>query len=86
MWIRRTALLAQLLFKDQTDADLLFEICRQTMHEKEFFVRKAIGWALRQYSRTDPDGVRAFLLEEKANLSGLSFREGAKQLVRDGRM
>jgi 3-methyladenine DNA glycosylase AlkD len=86
MWIRRAAILAQLKHKHETDHVLLFDLCRQRMHEKEFFIRKAIGWALREYSKTDADAVIDFLNAEKSNLSGLSFREGAKALAKQGRM
>jgi 3-methyladenine DNA glycosylase AlkD len=86
MWIRRTALIAHLKHKTETDQDMLFEFCRLRMHEKEFFIRKAIGWALRQYSYTEPEAVKSFLAQEKSNLSQLSYREGAKALIRKGKM
>ncbi len=50
------------------------------MHEREFFIRKAIGWALRDYARTDPDAVVAFVTEHRDGLSGLSYREATKHL------
>lgn len=80
LWIRRSALIAQLNKKEDTDADLLFELCLARAHETEFFIRKAIGWALRQYARTDADAVRAFLAEHGEALSGLSRREASKHL------
>ncbi len=80
MWLRRTAILAQLKMKERTDAERLFRYCRARMHETEFFVRKAIGWALRQYAYVDPDAVRAFVDAEKGNLSGLTYREATKHL------
>lgn len=86
MWIRRSAILAQLKFKEMTNEELLFEFCRLRMHEKEFFIRKAIGWCLRQYSRTNPKAVKKFLLEEKPRLSALSYKEGSKRLVKAGLM
>ncbi len=86
LWIRRSAIIAHNGHGDATDEARLFDFCRRRAHEREFFIRKAIGWALRDYSKTNPDAVRGFLLAEKENLSGLSFREGAKQLRRDGRM
>ena len=82
-WIARTALLHQLMFKDRTDANRLFTYCVMHMESTEFFLRKAIGWALRQYARTDPDAVRAFVDEHDAELSGLSKREALKHLGRD---
>jgi len=78
MWIRRTAILSQLGRKEATDRDMLFRFAVRRAHEKEFFIRKAIGWALRDYARTDPDAVRRFLAANE--LSGLSKREAAKHL------
>ena len=86
MWIRRTAILAQLMHRHKTNETMLLEFCRLRMHEKEFFIRKAIGWALRQHSRYNPQLVKQFLTDEKQNLSGLSYREGAKRLVKIGMM
>ena len=80
MWLRRTALLAQLRHKGATDEAMLFDFCRRRAHEKEFFIRKAIGWALREYARGDPEAVRSFLSENESILSGLSRREAAKHL------
>ncbi|MFA6915990.1 MAG: DNA alkylation repair protein [Parachlamydiales bacterium] len=77
-WIRRTALLSQLKWKDKTDEERLFRYCTLTMHEKEFFIRKAIGWVLREYSKTNPDSVRQFIEANKTKLSGLSYREASK--------
>ncbi|MFC1683400.1 DNA alkylation repair protein [Candidatus Zixiibacteriota bacterium] len=86
LWIRRTAIIAHLRHKEQTDAGQLFDHCLRRAHEKEFFIRKAIGWALREYSKTAPVEVREFLLKNREILSGLSFREGAKRLVKAGLM
>ncbi len=83
-WLRRTAILCQLGFKKETDSGRLFDYCLRRAHEKEFFIRKAIGWALRDYSYAEPARVKVFLLKNQARLSGLSFREGAKQLKRKG--
>lgn len=80
MWIRRTALLFQLKWKTKTDADRLFRYCKLTMHEKEFFIRKAIGWALREYSKTNPTAVKIFIANHENQMSGLSKREGSKLL------
>lgn len=85
-WIRRTALLAHLGHKSQTMHKHLFKYCRTLAHEKEFFIRKAIGWALREYSKSEPDRVRQFLAENKGKLSSLSYNEGAKHLVKVGAM
>jgi 3-methyladenine DNA glycosylase AlkD len=83
-WLRRTALLCQLGFKKETDHRRLFDYCLRRADEKEFFIRKAIGWALRDYSYAEPARVKAFLQKHEGRLSGLSFREGAKQLRRQG--
>jgi 3-methyladenine DNA glycosylase AlkD len=80
MWLRRTAIISQLNHKAATDATLLFECCARRAHEKEFFIRKAIGWALRQYARTDPEAVRRFVNQHEHELSGLSKREALKHL------
>lgn len=80
MWLRRSALLCQNRHKTDTDQEMLFDFCLRRAHEKEFFIRKAIGWALREYARTRPDEVRRFLVEHGDQLSGLSRREAAKHL------
>jgi 3-methyladenine DNA glycosylase AlkD len=80
MWIRRSALIAHLGHKERTDEEQLFTHCLKRAHEKEFFIRKAIGWALRQYARTAPEAVRTFALEHRDQLSGLTFREATKHL------
>lgn len=84
MWIRRAAILSQLRHKKETDHRMLFKYCRSCMHESEFFIRKAIGWALREYSKTDPERVLEFVEKERSNLSGLSYREGTKVLKKEG--
>ena len=80
LWLRRIALLHQLDWKDKTDPARLFDYCLQCAGEREFFIRKAIGWALRQYARTNPVAVRHFLDTHRQELSGLSFREASKHL------
>jgi 3-methyladenine DNA glycosylase AlkD len=84
LWIRRAALLSHLKHKRDTDAAQLFRHCLTCAHEPEFFIRKAIGWALREYSKTDPRAVRKFLATNHKRLSKLSFAEGSKQLARAG--
>ena len=86
MWIRRTAIIGQNKRREATDARRLFRYCRARAFEKEFFIRKAIGWALREYSYSAPERVIDFLSEEKESLAPLSYREGAKALVRQGLM
>ncbi|WP_219834491.1 DNA alkylation repair protein [Paenibacillus sp. R14(2021)] len=78
LWLRRSAILFQLGYKGRTDAALLFALIRRTAHEEEFFIRKAIGWALREYGKTDAGAVRAFVRETP--LSPLSVREALKHI------
>ncbi len=80
LWVRRTAILAQHDHKEATEVDLLLDFCRRQASDKSFWIRKAIGWALRQHAKTDPDVVRAFLSEQGDRLSGLSRREAARHL------
>lgn len=82
LWLRRTALLAQLRHKHETDRDMLFAFCLRRAHEREFFIRKAIGWALRDYARTDPAWVRSFVDARADRLSPLSIREATRHLDR----
>lgn len=82
MWIRRTAIIFQLRFKERTDEQILFDHCQLTMHEKEFFIRKAIGWALREYSKTSPKPVKSFIDTYRESLSPLSIREGSKYIAK----
>jgi 3-methyladenine DNA glycosylase AlkD len=84
IWLRRTAILSQLKFKDRTDAALLFEFIEPSIEDKEFFLRKAIGWALREYSKTEPDTVIEFIARNRGRLSRLSRREGLKVLRKQG--
>lgn len=78
LWLRRTTLLFQLNYKEETDFELLKELIRENLSSKEFFINKAIGWALRQYSRIDGQGVREFVAS--TSLSTLSAREALKWL------
>lgn len=82
LWLRRVALLHQLDFGAQTDARRLFDYCARSAGETDFFARKAIGWALRQYSKTDPDAVCRFVAEHDAVLSPLSKREALRAIER----
>ena len=79
MWVRRSAIICQLQHKADTDLDLLTAVIEANQEDSEFFIRKAIGWALRDYARTDSDWVRAFV-QAHANLSPLSRREALKHL------
>lgn len=80
MWVRRVAILHQLGWRDKTNQHLLFEYALACAHEKEFFIQKAIGWALRDYARHNPDAVREFTSANKDTLSPLSYREANKHL------
>ena len=79
-WLRRTTILFQLNYKGETDFDLLCEIIKENLGSKEFFINKAIGWALRQYARTDPKAVKKFVNATK-ELNPLSRREAMKHLA-----
>ena len=83
-WKRRTAILAQLRAKHRTDRKLLADVIRPSIGDPEFFLRKGIGWALREFSKTDPDWVVGFV-ETHSGLSSLSRREALKHLERSGR-
>ena len=77
-WLRRACLLFQLNYKKETDFELLKALIRENLGSKEFFINKAIGWALRQYSRLDPQGVREFVAQTPLN--PLSAREALRWL------
>ena len=81
IWKRRTAILAQLRARRATDTTLLADVIRPSIGEREFFLRKGIGWALREYSKTDPGWVMAFV-QSHTGLSDLSRREALKHLKR----
>jgi 3-methyladenine DNA glycosylase AlkD len=79
MWLRRLAIIGQLGHRDSVDRQLLTEVIEPNVADPEFFVRKAIGWALREVARHDPDWVRAFV--ESHALSPLSRREALKHVT-----
>lgn len=81
LWVKRIALEFQLLLKKQTDTELLAKIIRNNLGSDEFFINKAIGWALRDYSKTDPKWVAEFIATYHNELSTLSIREGSKYLA-----
>ena len=81
IWKRRSAILAQLNFKTDTDLKLLYACIRPSLGAPEFFLRKGIGWALRQYARTDAAEVIRFVRRNQAKLSPLSRREALKHLA-----
>lgn len=78
MWLNRSVILFQLDYKKETDFDLLKTICIQHQSSTEFFIRKAIGWALREYAKTDSEAVKNFVLVN--NLKPLSRKEALKNL------
>ena len=79
-WLRRIAIDHQLLRKNKTDTGLLKQIIENNLGQKEFFINKAIGWSLRDYSKTDPKWVRAFVDEYRDRLAPLSLREASKYI------
>ncbi len=86
IWLRRTAILAQLRFKADTDRALLTDVIEPSIERPEFFLRKAIGWALREYSKVEPEFVLDYITGNADRLSPLTRREGLKVLARRGRV
>jgi 3-methyladenine DNA glycosylase AlkD len=84
LWLRRTSIISQLTFKGDTDLILLADVidanAEGTAYGSVFWIRKAIGWALRQHARTDPEWVREYVAAQGDRLSGLSRREALKHL------
>jgi len=80
MWLRRTAIICQLKHKTDTDTVLLDAACTANLTDTEFFIRKAIGWSLREYAKTNPDWVKSYVEQHRTDLSGLSYREATKHL------
>ncbi|MCM2391614.1 DNA alkylation repair protein [Streptomyces albipurpureus] len=80
LWVARTALLHQLRYKQATDSERLFRYCLRRADHPDFFIRKAIGWSLREYAKTDPTAVSAFVASARDRLSPLSAREALKNL------
>jgi 3-methyladenine DNA glycosylase AlkD len=81
-WMRRASMISQvLLFRhNKGDKKLFFGFAGKMLHEKEFFIRKAIGWCVREISKASPDEAFDFLMKIKDRASGLTLREGAKRL------
>ena len=80
LWVRRSAIICQLSHKEETDEKMLFDFCLKRADEEDFFIRKAIGWSLRQYGKTNPDAVKKFLKTNAKKLSALTVREAGKNL------
>jgi 3-methyladenine DNA glycosylase AlkD len=79
-WIRRAAITSQLKAKSATDQELLAAALDANLADQEFFIRKAIGWTLREYAKTDPQWVRSYVESRRTRLSPLSLREAMKHL------
>jgi len=80
IWLRRIAIDHQLLRKEKTNTELLEKILKNNLGRAEFFINKAIGWALRDYSKTNPEWVRNFIEENRENMAKLSIKEASKYL------
>ncbi len=86
IWKRRSAIICQLTFKDEVDLDLLYRCIEPSIASREFFLRKGIGWALRQVAWRQPDEIVRYVTEHRDRLSGLSKREALKNVLRSGRV
>ena len=80
IWLRRIAIDHQLLRKEKTDIELLEKILKNNLEQTEFFINKAIGWALRDYSKTNPEWVKTFIEKNRENMAKLSIKEASKYL------
>ena len=80
MWLRRVAILYQLSFKEKVDEKVLDEILENNLGDNEFFINKAVGWALRDYSKFNPEWVTKFIEKNRENMANLSLREASKYL------
>ena len=80
LWKRRTAIICQLGFKSETDLELVYACIEPSLGSKEFFLQKAIGWALRQYAWTDAAEIRRYVRQNQDRLSALSRREALKYI------
>jgi len=79
LWLQRSCLLFQLKYRDETDQALLFRFCEELSGHKDFFIRKAIGWSLREYSKRNPEVVREFV--NRQPLSPLSKKEALRRIT-----
>ena len=80
IWLRRIAIDHQLLRKEKTNTELLEKILKNNLGQAEFFINKAIGWALRDYSKTNPNWVKNFIEKNREKMAKLSIREASKYL------
>jgi 3-methyladenine DNA glycosylase AlkD len=86
IWKRRTSIICQIALKERTDLDFLYQCIEPSMDSDEFFLRKAIGWALRQIAWRDPKEVVRYVRTNKDRLSPLSKREALKNILRSGKL
>jgi 3-methyladenine DNA glycosylase AlkD len=80
LWLQRSCLLFQLKYRKETDEELLFGLCERLSKHKNFFIRKAIGWSLREYSKHNPKAVLEFV--QTHELSPLSSKEAIRWMVK----
>ncbi len=80
LWVRRAAIICQLGHKGETDEAMLFDFCLRRADEEDFFIRKAIGWSLRQYAWTEPETVKKFLKAHGKKFAALTVREAGKNI------
>ena len=80
IWLRRIAIDHQLLRKEKTNTELLEKVLENNLGQAEFFINKSIGWALRDYSKTNPEWVKNFIEKNKEKMAKLSIREASKYL------
>ena len=80
IWLKRVAILYQLSLKEKVDKQILERILVDNLGDSEFFINKAIGWALRDYSKYNPEWVREFIKKNKDNMANLSIREASKYI------
>ncbi|MFD0861952.1 DNA alkylation repair protein [Sungkyunkwania multivorans] len=80
MWLNRSAILFQLGYKAKTDSEELFKQCKKHADSDEFFIKKAIGWALREFGKTDPEAVLAFV--NSTTLKPLSRKEAIRNIIK----
>lgn len=84
IWLRRTSIICQLRAKAATDRELLFDCIEPSIENSEFFLRKGIGWALREYAKTEPEAVVRYVRRHADRLSPLSKREALRRLINAG--
>jgi len=85
LWLRRSSIICQVGAREKTDAERLFRYCTARLEEDEFFIRKAIGWALREHSKTDPVAVADFVRAHGPEMAGLTLREASKYIGESAR-